>query len=164
MLFYYVVLCLSAGASILSILLTTRYLGAIIRSGSARMLIYVINLASPILLLCCAAQLYMRNPKFLLLYEITICMSVISTLLSSQFVFSNVLISLLGPIIWRMYLQKSLRVKVYMGGDNYLRESLIGKSFPVTTRPRIMKESGITHRQHFLRMVMRKRPRSRQAI
>jgi len=134
LLFYFVSLCLGAGVAVLSVLQSLTYINYVFRAGmSALMRLFVLNIGSALLLVYTIVYLYKRNPKFLRFYEISICMGIIDILLSGQFVFFNIILSLIGPICWRVYFHKSARVKVYMGGDDFLRQSIISKFVSYTS-------------------------------
>jgi hypothetical protein len=75
-----------------------------------------------------------RNQRFLRYYDILMIILILVILLELILVgfnadsVSNLIGSVIGFLIWRTYFKKSVRVRTYMGGDQYIRLSLFSKN------------------------------------
>jgi hypothetical protein len=81
-----------------------------------------------------AVMVARKNPKFLLYYEVVMIISVgiglVAMFVSGVVEPSNIrsiLTSVVSFIIWTAYFRKSVRVRTYMGSEEYLRKSIFSK-------------------------------------
>jgi hypothetical protein len=87
-----------------------------------------------------------RNPRFLRYYDIL--MIILISVILLEFILigfdpdsvGNLIGSLIGFLIWRTYFKKSVRVRTYMGSDQYIRMSLFSKN-AVPPQPAVPDEA-----------------------
>ena len=113
------------------------------REPSTLLLFSVLFVISKVILL---VQIHTKNMKFLLIYDIVLLVFCLDTIMhyewlhkaylfflghTNQLVYS-IILNLVILVSFRIYFRVSLRVKGYMGSEEYLKKGLLEKIFPVS--------------------------------
>ena len=139
------------------ILRAASYFGGFLGFGGIGGFLIVISLIEIAVLVLCVfiavkffTMIKSKNPRFLRFYElmcvIFVAMEVIVLIFSGLSYYldagdsiQSIISSLIGFFIWTTYFRKSVRVRTYMGSDEYLRRSIFFKNAiapaPADTRP-----------------------------